>query len=260
MKIPYFKILTSLVLLLLAVFSFCVLGKIYSKPEAYEKVIESIDRKTQDALKLTGTATVASAGISLLPDDVATPVADKLADFTQYFLLALCVLMAEKYLLPIIGLTVFRILIPAAALLIILWLFTHKGGIAGNLAIRIAVFAVVIWCAIPVSVAVSDMIYDTYSTSIESTIRETEDLTQDVSIFSKPDGTTFVERATSLFSRLLETLAVTIATSCIIPILVVLFFVWMAKMLIGVAIPSPLEPLRKPKFLLEDHKKAMIAE
>ncbi len=246
MKSMQMKILASLLLVLLAVFSVFVMGKKYSDPEAYRKVIDSIEVKTQDALKLTGTATVASAGISLLPDDVATPVAEKLADCTQYFLIALCVLYAEKYLLPIIGLAVFRILIPAFALLVIFCIFTNKGGIAGNLAIRILTFAIVIYAAIPVSVYVSDKIYETYRTSIESTIRETESLTQDVSIFSSSNGTTFIERATNLLSSLFETLAVTIATSCLIPILVVLFFVWLAKMLIGVAIPSPLVPIGRP--------------
>lgn len=254
MKHLKLNILISLVLILIAAFSFFIMGKTYADPEAYADVIASIDKKTSDALKLTGTATVASAGLSLLPDDVATPVADKLADCTQYFMIALCVLFAEKYLLPIIGIAVYKILIPATALLVILWLFTSKGGFAGNLAIRIFTFAIVIWMAIPVSVKVSDMIYETYRVSIDATVKETEDLTQDVSIFSNSNGTTFLERATNLFSRLMETLAVTIATSCLIPILVVLFFVWLAKMLIGVAIPSPLTAIKKPEITERSQK------
>jgi len=242
------QILLSLLFLLLAVFSFFILGKKYSVPEAYQGVISSIDKKTSDALRLTGTSTVASAGVTLLPDDIATPVAEKLADYTQYFLVALCVLYAEKYLLPIIGLAVFKLLIPAFSLLMIARLFERGSRVAGALAFRILTFATIIWLAIPVSIRVSDTIYSTYRESINDTIKDTENLTQDISLFSDSNGTTFVERATNLMSSLVEALAVTIATSCLIPILVLVFFIWLAKLLIGVTLPSPLpagRPLRQ---------------
>ena len=40
--------------------------------------------------------------------------AEKISDFTEYFLVALCVLYAEKYLLPVLGLTFFKIMLPLA--------------------------------------------------------------------------------------------------------------------------------------------------
>lgn len=231
-------ILICLLLVLLGVFSFFIMGNKYSKPEAYQGIIESIDQKKANALRLTGTATVASAGVTLLPDDVATPIAEKLADYTQYFLAALCVLYAEKYLVPIIGLALFKIMIPAFCILMIVQVVTVRKNRASTLAFRILTFGLIIWLAIPVSIRVSDLIYSTYQNSIDETISETEDLTQDISLFSNQNGTTFVERATNLMSSLVEALAVTIATSCIVPLLVLLFFGKIAKILLDVTVPT----------------------
>lgn len=241
-------ILLSLLLVLVGVLSFVKLGTKYTDPESYQDIIKSIDRKSKDALRMTGVATVASAGVTILPDDVATPVAEKLADFTEYFLVALCVLLAEKYALPLVGFAVFEILIPLVCILAILWLLTKRGAMAGQLALRLAIFGLVLWLAIPVSIKASDLIYDTYQASIDATIYEAEHLTTDISAFSRDADATFVERATNLMNHLLEALAVTVATSCIIPILVLLFFIWVAKILLGVTLPNPLPPVKKKRL------------
>ena len=88
-----------LALILFAVLSFFPLAARVSAPERYTEYTESIDAKTDTVLKLMAASTVTSAGISAIPGDTATPIAEKLADFSEYFLLILCVLYAEKYLL-----------------------------------------------------------------------------------------------------------------------------------------------------------------
>lgn len=238
-------IVICLLLLFLGVASFFLLGDRLSDPEAYESLIDSIDAKEKNALKLTGIVTVASAGITMLPDDIATPVAEEMADLTQYFLIAMFVLLAEKYLLPLTGLAVFRILIPLVCLLGILYLLTKRGAILGQLSLRLLLFGLVLWIAIPAGIKASDVIYRSYEASMENLIEDAEELTEDVSLFSSSEGTGFIERATTLVNRLLESLAVTIATSCIIPILVLLFFLWLSKIVLGVTLPSPLPRGRK---------------
>ena len=110
------KLLLCALLALLAVVSILIIADKASDAAAHAATIGSIDGKAETVLKLSAASALASAGITAIPGDTATPIAEKLADFTEYFLLILCVLYAEKYLLAIIPAGVFRLLVPLACL------------------------------------------------------------------------------------------------------------------------------------------------
>lgn len=245
------KILIAAVLVFAALVSMLLMAGWASNQETHAAAIASIDNKVQTVLKLTATSTVASAGISAIPGDTATPIADKLADFTEYFLLVLCVLYSEKYLLTIIGMGTFRILIPLACSLGILSLFWNP-KVMQRMALKIAAFGLALFIVIPCSVKVSDMVYETYQGSIQTTIAEAESFSEDTSALSEAKSENLLEailsklsttagelsnRAAKLLNRFLESLAVMIVTSCVIPVLVLLFFIWLVKLLTGLNIP-----------------------
>ena len=52
-----------------------------------------------------------------------------------------------------------------------------------------------------------------------------------------------VEKLRNVLNRFLEALAVMLVTTCLIPILVLLFFVWLVKLILGVELP----PLGMPR-------------
>ncbi len=52
-----------------------------------------------------------------------------------------------------------------------------------------------------------------------------------------------VEKLRNVLNRFLEALAVMLVTTCLIPILVLLFFVWLVKLILGVELP----PLGVPR-------------
>ena len=58
------KILFTLLLVLLAVFSFLFLGDRAAAPETHAATVAVIDSKTEDVLKLTASASLASIGVS----------------------------------------------------------------------------------------------------------------------------------------------------------------------------------------------------
>ena len=99
----WIRIAVLMLLIVLAVVSFYPLAKRAEAPETHQETVQAIDDKIETVLKLAATSTVASAGISAIPGDTATPIAEKLADFSEYFLLILSVLYAEKYLLTVSG-------------------------------------------------------------------------------------------------------------------------------------------------------------
>ncbi|MCR4606843.1 MAG: hypothetical protein K5771_03845 [Oscillospiraceae bacterium] len=252
------KVFICVLLLLAAVISLLYLGDWAMKIETHSHTINSIDDKVDMVMKLTAASTVASAGISAIPGDTATPIAEKLADFTQYFLLIMCVLYAEKYSVTIIGLATFKILLPLACVFMGISLFSEN-ALWRRLSVKFAVFGLAIFLIIPASIRVSDMIYTTFDDSINNTINTAEQIADDtVELTDAGDNSGLVqsilngisetassltEKAANTLNRFVETLAVMIVTSCVIPILVVIFFVWVAKIITGVNfIPDLMSP------------------
>ena len=248
------KILIAVLLVLLALVSIVFVSGKATDPSAHASTIASIDDKVETVLKLTATSTVASAAVSAIPGDTATPIAEKLADFTEYFLLILCVLYAEKYLITIIGAGLFKILIPCACALLIIALFRNPAKMK-NLAVKLLVIGLVMYITIPLSVNVSDMIYDSYQDSINATIANVEEFSDETaelssakedegliaSILSRISETasSLSDKASEILNSYVELLAVMIVTSCIIPILVLLFFLWLIKIMTGIDISVP---------------------
>ena len=129
------------------------------------------------------------------------------------------------------------------------------------------VFAAAIVLVIPASVRVSGLIEDTYQISMEETLREAKDTTAAVEdSVSQMDGSQesqgflgglvskvtegisqtasgLADRAGQMLNRFLEALAVMLVTSCLLPILVLLLFLWLVKFIWGIDIPAPRQPL-----------------
>ena len=249
------KLLVAALLVLLAVFSFLFLADRASAPATHASTVAVIDEKTEDVLKLTASASLASFGVSAIPGDTATPIAGKLADFSEYFLLILTVLYAEKFLITIIGAGVFRILIPCACVLAILSLYRHP-ALFRRLALKLTAVGLALYLLIPFSFKVSDLVYGAYRESIDGTISAAETLSDETapladaaedkgviqSILDRLSETTasLTDKAVDAVNRFVETLAVMIVTACVIPLLVLLFFLWIVKQLTGLDLSASL--------------------
>lgn len=176
------KAALAALLVLAALLSIFAVGKRASDPAYHQASIDALAEKQETVLELTAASTAASAAITLLPGDTATPIAEKLADLERpYSSSCSCAILSEKYLLTITSYVSFTILIPAACALGIAALFSEKLRAAlGKLAWHLLLFALAIAFAIPAGVKVSSMIEDTYRASIEETIANTEQTTEDI--------------------------------------------------------------------------------
>ena len=103
------KVTAVIVLLVVMILSMTVVSKVAGDPENHRKTIESLDEKKEDVLKLTATSAAASTALAAIPGDATTPVANKLADLTSYFLIILMVVFLEKYLVTLTGYAAFTI-------------------------------------------------------------------------------------------------------------------------------------------------------
>ena len=242
------KLLIAAVLLLLAVFSFLLIADKAEDVNTHTATLAALDGRAETVLKLSAASALASAGITAIPGDTATPIAEKLADFTEYFLLILCVLYTEKYLVTILGAAAFKILIPCACILAGVSLFREPKPLRA-LAVKLTAVALAVYLVIPVSLRVSDLIYGAYEASIQNTVTSAEELTEKTASLTEAEGDkglvasvleriretagTLTDKAAATLNRFVETLAVMIVTSCVIPILVLLFFLWVIKQLTG---------------------------
>ncbi len=207
-------------------------------------------------MELTAASTAASAALTLLPGDTATPIAEKLADMSTYFLIVLCAIYAEKYLVTMTGYAAFLILIPLGCVL-------YSAGIGfgrhtwERIAKKLALFGIAIALVIPVSVKVSDLIEHTYQSSIQETVDAAKEATQDIQSSSEgqqdSDGSDssgvlsgiisgikngvsdISDKVESVLNNFIEALAVMLVTSCVIPVLVLVFFFWLAKSMLRTA-------------------------
>lgn len=248
-KIEPRKIAAAAVLLVILLLSVTVISKAAGDPENHAKTIETLDEKKADVLKLTAASAAASTALAAVPGDATTPVANKLADLTSYFLIILMVLFLEKYLVTLTGYAAFSILIPAACILLAAGICLNRTFLK-MLAAKTAAFGLVLFLIIPVSMNVSAVIEETYESSVEATVREAQEITDDINESTDSEGNVvekalsklkdgvsgLLEKGEDLLNYFIETIAVMLVTSCLIPIVVLFFMVWFVRILFGIQI------------------------
>ena len=270
------KILFALIPIVIALLSFFVIARFTSSTEFNAKTIQSLDDNKTTVMELAAASTAASAAITLIPGDVGTPIANKLADLSSYFLIVLCAIYLEKYLVTITGYAAFKILVPIACVFFSGYLLWRK-EILRVVAQKFLLFGLAVYLVIPASVKVADMIETTYASSIESTIETAKQTTDEIEsetgesgqvddkssneksqsdsdsdskenaggffsgLFNKvQEGvSTATANVENVLNNFIEALAILLVTSCLIPILVLIFFVWLVKMLLGLNIDIP---------------------
>ena len=248
-------------LVLAAALSIFALAPVMTRPETYQGSLAALQEKQTTVLELTAASTAASAAITLLPGDIATPVAEKLADLSGYFLIVLCAIFLEKYLLTITASAAFHVLFPRACLLGAAYVCSQKRFFR-VLAWRLACFALALVLVIPSGIYASSMIERTYQASISETLEDAKKNVAEVETDATTEADTDQQSGLSgLFSKvkdsigsaasatlekfrqtlndLIEALAILLVTSCLIPILVILLFLWLFKLIIGIDIPLP---------------------
>lgn len=238
--------------LVIMIFSMTFLSKAASDPENHKKTIEALDEKKADVLKLTASTAAASTAIAAIPGDSTTPIANQLADMTSYFLIILIVIFLEKYLVTLTGYAAFFILIPAACILFAAGICLNK-AVFKVLAAKTAVFGIVLFMTIPLSMNVSAMIEKTYDSTVETAVKEAQDITEEINDNTDSDGNIFdkfasklkdgvsglMKKGETLLNHFIEVIAVMMVTSCLIPVIVLLFMLWFVRILFGIHINVP---------------------
>ena len=262
-----FRFAWILILAAAIILSCTLMGTKLTDPSSYSHTIEVLDQNRTTVLGLSAASAAASAAVSALPSDVCSPLAEQLSEFTTWFLLILSVVFLEKYLLTIFGFAACYILIPASCGALLADCF-FPSRFLRSVGPKLVAFGAALLLVIPTSVWVCDQINAIYSKSIELTVQSanavSEELTKETptgeesaavideakSLLGDLSGSVagIVGQFRTILNRFIEATAVMIVTNCLIPIFVILFFVWIVKTLFNVQIilpPSPVKPTER---------------
>ena len=258
------------VLVVLALLSGFVARPHFADTKTWDSTIEVIDQKKGNVLALTTSCVALSAGITALPGDTGTPVAEQLAQLSGNLGIVLAVLYLEKYLLTILWSVGLGILIPFALVLFAISLGVHgrwsTSAVLRRVATRVLVVAMIGMALVPASVWVSQKVDETYQVSIEQAEQKATEASKTSSTKSEKKSEftenknvleQLTEGASSLLTSvtdsaksmtdevvqqvtdLIEGVIVMIVTSCVIPLLVLAAFLWLGHVLLGIDISGP---------------------
>ena len=283
-EIPQLRPVVAVVLLALALVSFFLVGPWASSPDTYATTIASLDQKRDTVMSLVTGSTGTSAAITALPGDLGTPIAEKLLDIGADFAIVIGAIYLEKYLITTLGFVAFRILVPVGCVMLALGMLLRSRpllqGVATTLGVRLAVFGIAIFLVIPASTFISDRIDETFQASVISAQEQADAAAAEAeaaaaeaeaaetsqreglggfvdnvvsTVTSIPEtvsetASKVSQDAQDTLNRFIETLAVMIVSSCVIPILVLLFFMWLASTILGIHIDT--QRLRDARMLM----------
>ena len=275
-RFPYARLIIVAVCIALALLSAFPLSGRFSSPDTYVDTIAALDAKRDTVLGLTAASAGLSAAVSAIPGDAGTPIAEKLMDVSADFLIVLAALYLEKFLLTTLGFTAFSILFPLACACVAFWALARgrlrASRAAVNVAIKLVLMGAVLATAVPASVFITDRIEGTYEQSIQNTIEAADAAAGEAGKEAEKDSKgknddgdflkwlqsipgTFVDGVTgvasgaqNLVNNFIDALAVMIVTSCVIPLLVLVFLLWAAKLILGINVEAPMG-LLKPRAL-----------
>lgn len=241
-------------------------------PNQYTKTISSLDDEAEKVIKLSALTAGISTAITAIPDDTGTPIAEHLMSLTNWMFIVIIVLFLEKYSITLIGKLVFVIICPIAVGMLGVGILAFNRKILMK-AFNILLIAFVAFSAIPFSVKLSNEIQKMYNFSLDNTLAEGENAKNktDEASAEKTEDENFiagaiskvtsavsdvvwggVKAAENFLNTLIESLAILVITSCVIPLITLFLFIWIIKALIGI-------DLSKSIFLLYDRMNKSFA-
>ena len=238
------KLVAAGVLLVVGLVSFFWLAKTTADPAFHAASIAALDEKKVTAMELTAATAAGSVAISAVPGDATTPIANQISELSGYLLIVVGAIMLEKLLLSLTCYAAFQFLIPIACVLGIVYLFAHIEW-CRVLARKFALFGIVICLIVPASIQVTRIVDETFQIQqtvddAEQAVEQPEDTEEEGSWFSQIGeaitGTVSdaVDQAEAALSRFIDAVAALLITTCVIPIAVLLFFVWVTKLIFGI--------------------------
>ena len=257
-----------LLAILIAVFSVLILASEVPESNYVQETLESLEESKTTVMEFSGATIAVSVAITVLPDDIGSPIAGTLADMNKYFVFIFAVLHLER-LVVVEGMKFsFVYIIPIAC---VLYIFAVVWGKAffRNLAAKLMILGLAVVCVIPISTHFTEKVCEDYLVYVDETIAEANAGAEKVNevTASGDEWTTVLDKLTDAFETVVQgasdllayfenvlkkcvnSLAIMIVTTCVLPIFVLLFFRWLLKELFSLNLSGP-----RMDFVLQERK------
>lgn len=252
------KLVKILLAVLISVSSASILA--YKVPEHryVKETLDSLDESKTTAMEFSGATIAVSFAITALPDDLGSPLAGTLADMNKYFVFIFAVLYVER-LIVVEGMKLsFLYIIPVACGLYILVVLSGKAFFK-YLAAKLMILGLAIVFVIPISTHVAEKVCEDYLAYVDETIAEADAGAEKVNeiMASGGEGTTVFDKLSDAFKSAIQgisdllayfenvlkkcvnSIAIMIVTTFVLPILILLFFRWLLKELFSLNLQAP---------------------
>ena len=262
------KLVKILLIVFAMVFSFTVLTHVIPESKYVQDTIKHLEDSQNTIMKFSGTTIATSLSLSALPNDFASPLASTVSDLNTYFIFIFAVLFVEK-LLVIEGIKISLVyIIPAACILGIIAILFEKDGFK-KFAKKLLILGISVVMVIPISTHFTEKVCADYLTYVDETIEEadagankinelmTED-TEDATFFDKlssafktaiNDVNDLLAYFKNVVKKCVNSVAVMILTTFVLPMLVMLLFRWLLTELFALHLPEPKVAIKLPKEL-----------
>lgn len=251
------QLVKILFVVFIMVFSIFVLATKVPETKFVKSTIEHLDESKDTVMKFSGATLATSVAITALPDDIATPLADTLADMNIYLVFVSIVLLVEK-LIVVEGIKIsFLFIIPAACALYLLGNF-FKREIFRSFFMKLMIFGVALLVVIPFSTHFTNWVCADYMAYVEETIEEADLGAAKVNeiIAENEEESTFFEKVSAAFDKVIagatdllnyfstvikkcvNSIAIMIVTSFVLPMLIFMLFRWLLKELFAIKLPA----------------------
>lgn len=252
------KAVKILLAVLISVSSVFVLA--YKVPENryVKETLDSLEESKATVMEFSGATIAVSLAITALPDDFGSPLANTLTDMNKYFVFIFAVLYVER-LIVVEGMKLsFVCIIPIACGLYILAVLSGRDFFK-KFAAKLMILALAIIFVIPISTHVTEKVCEDYLVYVDETIEEADAGAEKVNeiMASGEEGKTVFDKLTDAFKtairgisdllayfenvlkKCVNSIAIMIVTTCVVPVLVLLLFRWLLRELFSLNLQTP---------------------
>ena len=274
------KLVKILAIVFLMVFSFTVLTHVIPESKFVQDTVKHLEDSQNTIMKFSGTTIATSLSLSALPNDFASPLASTVSDLNTYFIFIFAVLFVEK-LLVIEGIKIALVwMIPAACVLGILAIVFEK-EMFKNFANKLLILGISVIMVVPMSTHFTETVCADYLTYVDETIEEADAGAGKINeiMAEGNEQATFFDKLSDAFKtaisdvndllayfknvvkKCVNSVAVMIVTTFVLPMLVMLLFRWLLTELFALHLPAPKVSIKLPKELKNKfHKETDLIE
>lgn len=259
------KLVKLLLVIFIMVFSFTVLGSIVPETEYLQETVKHLDDSQATVMTFSGTASATSLALSALPEDFATPLASTISDLNTYFIFMFAVLFVEKLMVLEGTKIAFVYIIPVVCILYGAYILTEK-EVFKNFGKKLLILGIAVIIVIPISTRFTNMVCKDYMVYVDETIAEADAGASKINevMSTGNEDTGFFERLSAAFKtsirdvtdlldyfnnvikRCINSVAIMLVTTFVVPLLIMLLFRWLLTELFALHLPMPRIQIKIP--------------